>query len=55
MVILPNEILATLDDKTFFKGSLHLYYGSRVVDVKDGLNKFADLPKDFGGSGKTID
>lgn len=36
------------------KPGLHIHYGSKMVSVKDGLPKFKDLPKDFGGSGATL-
>jgi hypothetical protein len=29
-------------------------YGERVMPVRDGLPKFKDFPKDFGGSGETL-
>jgi hypothetical protein len=34
--------------------TLHVNYGSKMVSVKDGLPKFKDFPKEFGGSGETI-
>ena len=35
--------------------SAHIYYEERVIDIADGLPKFADMPEHFGGSGRTID
>lgn len=33
---------------------LHVNYGEKVMSVKDGLPKFKDFPKDFGGSGDVL-
>lgn len=39
-----------------FKPALHVYYGETVMPVKgDGLPKFKDLPKEFGGSGELLE
>ncbi len=27
---------------------MHVYYGERVLNVRDGLPKYRDLPKEFG-------
>lgn len=37
-----------------FLGDIHIFYGARSMDVGDGLPKFEDLPKEFGGSGNMI-
>jgi len=37
-----------------FAPGLHVHYGEKVMAVKDGLPKFKDFPKDFGGSGDVI-
>ena len=37
-----------------FKATLHVNYGEKVLQVKDGLPKFRDFPKDFGGSGEML-
>lgn len=33
----------------------HVHYASRVVDMPDGVPKFADLPAEAGGSGAMIE
>ena len=33
------------------QGTLHVFYGEKTLAVRDGLPKFRDMPKDFGGSG----
>ena len=37
-----------------FKPTLHVHYGEKVLAVRDGLPKFRDFPKDFGGSGEIV-
>lgn len=34
--------------------TIHVHYGEKVMAVRDGLPKFRDFPKDFGGSGETL-
>ncbi len=34
---------------------VHIHYQERVLDVNDGLPKFADSPAEYGGSGKMIE
>ena len=35
-----------------FVPSVHFNYAETVLPMKDGLPKFKDFPKDFGGSGE---
>lgn len=37
-----------------FTPTLHVHYGEKVLPVRDGLPKFKDFPKDFGGSGDMV-
>jgi hypothetical protein len=37
-----------------YQPTLHVHYGEKVMTVKDGLPKFKDFPKEFGGSGDTV-
>jgi hypothetical protein len=37
-----------------FEPTLHVNYGEKVLAVRDGLAKFKDFPKEFGGSGDTV-
>ena len=37
-----------------FKPTLHVHYGEKVLTVLDGLPKFKDFPKEFGGSGDML-
>ena len=34
--------------------NLHVHYQEKVMQVRDGMPKFKDFPKDFGGSGETM-
>lgn len=34
--------------------TVHVNYGEKVMSVRDGLPKFKDFPKDFGGSGEML-
>jgi len=43
-------ILPTLD----FEPMLHVFYGEKVVSIKDGLPKMKDVPTEMGGSGETL-
>jgi len=46
----PAGSIAGLD----YAPTLHVYYGAKVLAVRDGLPKFKDFPKEFGGSGDTL-
>jgi len=37
-----------------FKPGVHVHYRETVLQIKDGLPKMKDLPKEMGGSGETI-
>ena len=37
-----------------YKPTLHVNYAEKVMAVRDGLPKFKDFPKDFGGSGEML-
>ena len=34
---------------------MHIYYAERLFDILDGVDKFADTPEQWGGSGKRLD
>lgn len=44
------SILPSLD----FKPMMHVFYGEKMVSVKDGLPKLKDVPAEMGGSGETL-
>jgi hypothetical protein len=37
-----------------FTPTVHVNYGEKVMTVRDGLPKFKDFPKEFGGSGEML-
>jgi hypothetical protein len=37
-----------------YQPALHVHYGEKVMTVRDGLPKFRDFPKEFGGSGDML-
>lgn len=37
-----------------FQPSVHVHYGEKVLSIPDGLPKYKDMPKEFGGSGETL-
>lgn len=37
-----------------YKPTVHVHYGEKVMTVRDGLPKFKDFPKEFGGSGELL-
>jgi hypothetical protein len=37
-----------------YQPAVHVNYGEKVMSVRDGLPKFKDFPKDFGGSGEML-
>ena len=48
------DLFPALLDGFPFEPQAHIFYGERMVDMKDGLPKFRDLPDAAGGSGETI-
>jgi hypothetical protein len=37
-----------------YQPGVHVHYGEKVLTVRDGLPKFRDFPKEFGGSGEML-
>ena len=37
-----------------YQPTVHVNYGEKVMAARDGLPKFKDFPKEFGGSGDTL-
>ena len=50
MVDVPSVSIRGLD----FQPTIHVHYGEKVMPVRDGLPKFRDFPKEFGGSGEML-
>lgn len=53
MVVVYAPVLAP--SKMIARPSLHLFYEERALDINDGLPKYADVPEQFGGSGRQIE
>ena len=51
IIIYPS---ALIDSSFVHEPMIHIHYQERVLDVQDGLPKFADSPSEFGGSGEMI-
>lgn len=48
------DVYAAILPALEFKPALHVFYGEKMVSVKDGLPKFKDAPKEMGGSGEML-
>lgn|SRR5262249_43547922 len=48
------DIYAAIIKDFPFEPKVHVNYGTTVLPMKDGLPKFADLPKDMGGTGTIL-
>ena len=48
------DVLASTIEGFDFKPAFHIFYGERMIDVKDGLPKFAKMPKAMGGDDQTM-
>ena len=50
MIDVSSVVLPGLE----FRPTMHVHYGEKVLPMRDGLPKFKDFPKEFGGSGETL-
>lgn len=48
------DIYAFVLPKLAFAPEAHVFYGEKVISVRDGLPKFKDLPAPHGGSGELL-
>ncbi len=48
------DVYAAILPDLKFEPEVHVFYGEKVVSVKDGLPKMADGPEEMGGSGNTL-
>ena len=37
-----------------FKPEMHVYYGEKMISMRDGLPKYRDVPAEMGGSGEVL-
>lgn len=58
MVVHPNmgmtDVPAGSVAGLSYAPTVHVNYGEKVMSVRDGLPKFRDFPKEFGGSGEIL-
>ena len=48
------DVYAAILPDLKFEPEVHVFYGEKVVSVKDGLPKIADVPEEMGGSWNTL-
>jgi len=48
------DVYAAVLPSVRFTPALHVFYGEKMIAMKDGLPKMKDLPAEFGGSGETL-
>ena len=48
------DVYAAILPDLKFEPEVHVFYGEKVVSIKDGLPKMADVPEEMGGSGNTL-
>jgi len=49
------DVKASILDGKSFEPQMHIFYSEKRWAVKDGLPKFKNMPKDFGGDGETME
>jgi len=50
-----TDVYAAILPELEFEPALHVFYGEKVVSVKDGLPKQKDMPEEMGGSGELLE
>lgn len=49
-----TDVLASNIEGFSFMPSFHIFYGEKMIAMKDGLPKFVKMPKEMGGDGATM-
>ena len=49
-----TDVYAAILPDLDFQPQMHVFYGEKMVSVKDGLPKLKDVPAEMGGSGETL-
>ena len=49
-----TDVMSVVLPSFAFAPALHVHYGEKVISMKDGLPKYKEMPKEFGGSGTTL-
>jgi hypothetical protein len=48
------DVFSVVVPELAFQPTMHVHYGEKVLAMRDGLPKFKDFPKEFGGSGDML-
>jgi hypothetical protein len=48
------DVMAAIMPDFPFKPTLHVFYAERMISMRDGLHKFANMPAEMGGSGELL-
>ena len=49
-----TDVFSVVLPEFAFQPTMHVHYGEKVISMHDGLPKYKDMPKPFGGSGDTL-
>ncbi|MGH3055626.1 MAG: GFA family protein [Gaiellaceae bacterium] len=49
-----TDVFSVVLPDVAFQPTMHVHYGEKVLAMRDGLPKFKDFPKEFGGSGDMV-
>jgi len=48
------DVMASLLIAFPFEPTMHVHYQERIIDMRDGLPKYAELPEEWGGNGQLL-
>ena len=48
------DVMASTIPSFQFKPTVHIFYGEKMIAMKDGLPKQKDVPAELGGSGALL-
>jgi hypothetical protein len=49
-----TDVFSVVLPDVAFQPTMHVHYGEKVLAMRDGLPKYKDFPKEFGGSGDVV-
>jgi hypothetical protein len=49
-----TDVFSAVLPDVAFQPTMHVHYGEKVLAMRDGLPKYKDFPKEFGGSGEVL-
>lgn len=52
--MMMTDLLASVMPDYEFRPTMHIFYGERMIAMKDGLPKYESMPEAFGGDGKML-